>query len=76
MICFPSCPSMCSIWLRLLCRLCVEGSPNLFYVSAVAANGFVELIASNSGLFGPVGNIGCHFWIDLFRIVWAFVCSS
>ena len=53
----------------------MEGSPDLSYMGAVAANGFVELISGNAECLGPVGNIGCHFRIDLSRIMWA-ICVS
>ena len=48
----------------------MEGNPDFLYMGTVTANGFVELISSDAELFGPVGNIRCHFRIDLFRIMW------
>jgi len=51
-------------------RLGMEGNPDFLYMGTVTANGFVELISSDAELFGPVGNIRCHFRIDLFRIMW------
>jgi hypothetical protein len=48
----------------------MEGYPDFLYMGTVTANGFVELIPSDAELVGPVGNIRCHFWIDLFRIMW------
>ena len=53
-------------------RLSVEGSSNLFYVSAVTANSFMKLIAGNAKLFRPVRDVGCHLGIDHLRIVWSF----
>ena len=48
----------------------MEGNPDFIYMGTVTANGFVELIPSDAELFGPVGNVRCHFRIDLFRIMW------
>jgi len=50
----------------------VEGGANLLDVGAVDANGFVELVAGDSELFGPVGDVGGHLGVDLFRIVGSF----
>jgi len=50
----------------------VEGGADLFDVGAVDADGFVELFACDVELFGPVGDVGCHFGVDLFGIVWGF----
>ena len=47
----------------------MEGNPDFLYMGTVTANGFVELISSDAELFGPVGNIRCHFRIDPFRIM-------
>jgi len=47
----------------------VEGCAELVDVGAVAADEFVELVASDAELFGPVGDIGGHFGVDLFGIV-------
>jgi hypothetical protein len=41
-------------------------------MDAVYADQFVELIAGNAKLFGPIGNVGRHFRVDLFRVVRAF----
>jgi hypothetical protein len=40
-------------------------------VSAVGADGFVELVAGDVELFGPEGDVGGHFGVDLFGIVGA-----
>jgi hypothetical protein len=39
---------------------------------SVTANSFVELIACDAKLFRPAGDVGCHLWIDLLRIMWPF----
>jgi hypothetical protein len=49
----------------------VEGGANLLDVGAVGADGFVELVAGDVELFGPVGDVGGHFGVDLFGIVGA-----
>jgi len=50
----------------------VEGCADFFDVGAVGADGFVELLAGDVEFFGPVGDVGCHFGIDLFGVVGAF----
>ena len=50
----------------------VEGGTDLVDVSAVGADGFVELLAGDAELVGPVGDVGCHFGIDDFGVVGAF----
>jgi len=47
----------------------VEGGADLFNVGSMAADDFVELVAGDAKLFGPVGDIGCHLGVDLFRVV-------
>jgi len=47
----------------------MEGGADLFNVGSMAADDFVELVASDAKLFGPVGDIGCHLGVDLFGIV-------
>jgi len=47
----------------------VEGGADLFDVGSVDADGFVELFAGDVELVGPVGDIGCHFGVDLFGVV-------
>ena len=42
---------------------------HFFYVCAVGANGFMQLVACDAKLFRPVRNIRRDLWIDLFRIV-------
>jgi hypothetical protein len=49
----------------------VEGGADLLDVSAVGADGFVELVAGDVELFGPEGDVGGHFGVDLFGIVGA-----
>jgi hypothetical protein len=51
----------------------VEGSADFFYVGAVDADGFVELLAGDAELFGPVGDVGGHLGVDLFGVVGAGV---
>ena len=56
----------------------VEGGADLVDVGSVDADGFVELFAGDVELFGPVGDVGCHFGVDLFGVVgtfdmWTFV---
>jgi hypothetical protein len=50
----------------------VEGGADLFDVGSVGADGFVELVAGDLELVSPVGDVGGHFGVDLFRIVGAF----
>ena len=47
----------------------MEGGADLFDVGSVDADGFVELFAGDVELVGPVGDVGCHFGIDLFGVV-------
>ena len=47
----------------------MEGGADLFDVGAVGADGFVELVAGDAELFGPVGDVGAHFGVDVFGIV-------
>jgi hypothetical protein len=49
----------------------VEGSADLLDVSAMGADGFVELVAGDVELLGPIGDVGGHFGVDLFGIVGA-----
>jgi hypothetical protein len=49
--------------------LFVEGGADLLDVSAVGADGFVELVAGDAELLGPVVDVGGHFGVDLFGIV-------
>jgi hypothetical protein len=50
----------------------VEGCADPVDVVAVGADECVELIAGYAELFGPIGDVGGHFGVDLFRIVRAF----
>jgi hypothetical protein len=54
---------------RLACFAVLEGGADFFDVGAVSADGFVELVAGDVELFGPVGDVGGHFGVDLFGIV-------
>jgi len=47
----------------------VKGGAELFNVSSMAADGFVELVAGDTKLFRPVDDVGGHLWVDLFGIV-------
>jgi hypothetical protein len=49
----------------------VEGGADLLDVSAVGADGLVELVAGDAELAGPVVDVGGYFGVDLFRIVGA-----
>ena len=50
----------------------VEGGSDLVDVGAVGTDGFVELLAGDAELVGPVGDVGCHFGIDDLGVVGAF----
>jgi len=50
----------------------VQGGTDFFDVGAVGANGFVKLVAGDVELFGPIGDVGGHFGVDLFGVVGAF----
>ena len=50
----------------------VECGAHLVDAGAVGADGFVELLAGDAELVGPVGDVGCHFRVDLFGVVGAF----
>lgn len=47
----------------------LEGGVELCDVGAVGADGFVQLVAGDAELFGPVGDVGGHLGVDLFGIV-------
>ena len=47
----------------------VDGRANLVDVGAVGADELVELVAGDAEFFGPVGDVGGHFGVDLFGIV-------
>ena len=47
----------------------VERRTDLVHMRAVATNDLVEFIPADPKLFGPMGDIGGHFWIDLFWVV-------
>ena len=46
-----------------------QGGADFVYVGAVGPDGFVEDLAGDVELFGPVGDVGGHFWVDLFGVV-------
>ena len=50
-----------------------EGGADGFYVRAVGAHSLMEELAGDAEFFGPVGDIGCHFGVDVMRVVGAFV---
>ena len=54
-------------WLAGL--VAAEGGADFFDVGAVGADGCVELVAGDAELFGPVGDVGGHFGVDLFGVV-------
>jgi hypothetical protein len=45
------------------------GGANLIDVGAVTADEFVELVACDAELLGPIGDIGRHFRVDLLGVV-------
>jgi len=47
----------------------VEGGADLVDMGAVAADGLMQLVAGDVELVGPVGDVGGHLGVDLFRIV-------
>jgi hypothetical protein len=50
----------------------VKGGADFIHVGPVGADSFVELVACNTELFGPVGDVGGHLRVDLFRVVRSF----
>jgi hypothetical protein len=50
----------------------VEGGADFFHVGSVRADRFVELVAGDTKLFGPIGYVGGHLGIDLFHVVGSF----
>ena len=48
-----------------------EGGANLVDVGAVGADGFVEGLAGDVELFGPVGDVGGDFGVDLLGVAGA-----
>src|ERR1017187_4684088 len=49
-----------------------EGGADFVDVGAVGADGFVQDLAGDVELFGPVGDVGGDFGVDLFGIAGAF----
>jgi hypothetical protein len=47
----------------------VKGGADLVDVGAVTADKLVELAACDAELFGPVGDVGRHFGVDLLGVV-------
>ena len=48
-----------------------EGGADFVDVGAVGADGFVEGLAGDVELFGPVGDVGGDFGVDLFGVAGA-----
>src|ERR1017187_2148477 len=48
-----------------------EGGADLVDVGAMGADGFVEGLAGDVELLGPVGDVGGDFGVDLFRVAGA-----
>src|ERR1035437_9861791 len=48
-----------------------QGGADFVDVGAVGADGFVEGLAGDVELFGPVGDVGGDFGVDLFRVAGA-----
>jgi hypothetical protein len=47
----------------------VDGSADLVDVGAVTTDKLMELVARYAELFGPVGDIGRHFGVDLLGVM-------
>ncbi|AXC14802.1 hypothetical protein ACPOL_5554 [Acidisarcina polymorpha] len=47
----------------------MQSGPYFLYMGTVTANRFVELITGYAKFRGPVGDVGCHLWVYLFRIM-------
>ena len=47
----------------------VESGADLVHVRSVAANGFVQLVAGYAKFFGPIGDVGRQFRVDLLGIM-------
>jgi hypothetical protein len=54
------------------CFVGVEGGAHFFDVGSVATDCFVELIAGDAELFGPIGDVRSHLGVDHFRVVRTF----
>jgi hypothetical protein len=50
----------------------VKGGADFFHVGSVRADRFVELVAGDTKLFGPIGDVGGHLGIDLLQVVRSF----
>jgi hypothetical protein len=47
----------------------VKGGADLVDVGAVTADELVELVTCDAELFGPVGDVGRHFGVDLLGVM-------
>jgi hypothetical protein len=50
----------------------MKDGADFFHVGSVRADRFVELVAGDTKLLGPIGDVGCHLGIDLFQVVRPF----
>jgi hypothetical protein len=50
----------------------VKGGADFIRVGSVGADRFVELVAGDTELSGPVGDVGGHLRIDFFGVVRSF----
>jgi hypothetical protein len=50
----------------------VKRGAHFFDVGSVAMDCFMELIAGNAELFGPISDVGSHLGVDDFRVVRTF----
>jgi hypothetical protein len=50
----------------------VKRGAHFFDVVSVATDCFMELIAGNAELFGPISDVGTHLGVDDFRVVRTF----
>jgi hypothetical protein len=47
----------------------MQSQAHFFYMRAVAANGFMQLVSGYAKFFRPIGNIRCHLRVNLLRVV-------
>jgi hypothetical protein len=50
----------------------MKGGTHFFDVGSMATDRFMELIAGNAELFGPISYVRSHFGVDNFRVVRTF----
>jgi hypothetical protein len=50
----------------------VKGGAGFFPRGSVRGDRFVELVAGDTKLFGPIGDVGGHLGTDLFQVVRCF----